>query len=136
MVDTAVPRTPMRLGNVPLSSQVLVAPMAGITDVPFRKIASEMGAGLVTTEMVAAEAVVRSVEASLKLLDFPYTEAPVAAQLVGRDRAVMADAAQVCVDRGAMAVDVNLGCPVRKVVGLGSGAGLARDVEATARVLG
>lgn len=136
MVATAVPRTPLRIGSLPLSSPVLVAPMAGITDVPFRKIASEMGAGLVTTEMVAAEAVVRSVEASLKLLDFPYTKAPVAAQLVGRDPAVMADAARVCVDRGAMAVDVNLGCPVRKVVGLGSGAGLARDIDATARVLG
>lgn len=126
----------MRVGDLELSSPILVAPMAGITDVPFRRIANEMGAGLVTTEMVAAEAVVRSVDASLALLQFPAEVRPVAAQLVGSDPGVMAEAAQVCVERGAMAVDVNLGCPVRKVVGLGNGAALARDVGATARVLG
>ena len=127
---------PLRAGALTLTSPVLVAPMAGITDVPFRAIAAEMGAGLVTTEMVAAEAVVRSQEASIKLLDFPPTVGPVAAQLVGSDPSVMADAAQLCVERGAMAVDVNLGCPVRKVVGLGNGAALARDVHRTAQVLG
>jgi len=127
---------PLRAGALTLTSPVLVAPMAGITDAPFRAIAAEMGAGLVTTEMVAAEAVVRSQEASIKLLDFPPTVTPVAAQLVGSDPSVMADAAQVCVERGAMAVDVNLGCPVRKVVGLGNGAALARDVHRTAQVLG
>ena len=126
----------LRLGDLTLPSRVLVAPMAGITDAPFRAIAAEMGAGLVTTEMVAAEAVVRSQEASIKLLDFPADTRPVAAQLVGSDPAVMAEAAQVCVERGAMAVDVNLGCPVRKVVGLGNGAALARDVHRTAAVLG
>jgi len=127
---------PLRIGDLTLASPVLVAPMAGITDAPFREIAAEMGAGLVTTEMVAAEAVVRSQEASIKLLDFPAEVKPVAAQLVGSDPAVMAGAAQLCVERGAMAVDVNLGCPVRKVVGLGNGAALARDVQRTAAVLG
>jgi len=124
------------LGDLQLRSPVVVAPMAGITDVPFRQIASEMGAGLVCTEMVAAEAVVRSVDASLRLLQFPDGPlCPVGAQLVGCDPAAMAGAAQVAVDRGAQFVDVNLGCPVRKVVGLGSGAALARDVTRTARVL-
>ncbi|HEV7679424.1 MAG TPA: tRNA dihydrouridine synthase DusB [Candidatus Dormibacteraeota bacterium] len=127
---------PLRLGSLELPSPVLVAPMAGISDAPFREIAAEMGAGLVTTEMVAAEALVRSQEAIVKLLDFPEGVGPVAAQLVGSDPDVMAEAARVCVDRGAMAVDVNLGCPVRKVVGLGNGAALARDVHRTAAVLG
>jgi tRNA-dihydrouridine synthase B len=126
----------LRIGSLELPSRILVAPMAGITDAPFREIASELGAGLVTTEMVAAEAVVRSVEASLRLLDFTPGVGPAAAQLVGSDPAVMADAAQVCVERGAQAVDVNLGCPVRKVVGIGNGAALARDVHRTAAVLG
>ncbi|HEY6379658.1 MAG TPA: tRNA dihydrouridine synthase DusB [Candidatus Dormibacteraeota bacterium] len=126
-----------RLGDLALRSAVVVAPMAGITDVPFRQIASEMGAGLVCTEMVAAEAVVRSVDASLRLLEFPPgPECPVAAQLVGCDPAVMAEAARVAVARGAQVIDVNLGCPVRKVVGLGNGAALARDVGRTAAVLG
>ena len=132
----ASPVRPLRIGDLELSSPVLVAPMAGITDAPFRRLAAEMGAGLVTTEMVAAEAVVRSVEASLNLLHFPADTRPVAAQLVGSDPAVMATAAQVCVERGAVSVDVNLGCPVRKVVGIGNGAALARDIGATARVLG
>src|SRR5260221_9617186 len=133
---TAPPARPLRVGALTLRSPILVAPMAGISDAPFRAIAAEMGAGLVTTEMVAAEAVVRSQEASVKLLDFPEDVKPVAAQLVGSDPSVMADAAQVCVERGAMAVDVNLGCPVRKVVGIGNGAALARDVHRTAAVLG
>ena len=133
LAETCAPT--LRIGDLELSSPILVAPMAGITDVPFRRMAREMGAGLVCTEMVAAEAVVRSVEASLRLLQFPDDTRPVAAQLVGSDPAVMAAASQVCVERGAMAVDVNLGCPVRKVVGLGCGAALARDVAATARVL-
>ncbi len=126
---------PLRLGSLRLRSRVLVAPMAGISDVPFRRIATEMGAGLVTTEMVAAEALVRSVEATDKLLDFPDHTDPVAAQLVGADPGVMAEASQICVARGARAVDINLGCPVRKVVGIGNGAALARDIHATARVL-
>ena len=126
----------LRIGDLRLRSRALVAPMAGITDEPFRRLAAELGAGLVTTEMVAAEAVVRSIDASLRLRDFPPDVAPVAAQLVGGDPAVMAAAAQVCVERGAGAVDVNLGCPVRKVVGLGNGAALARDIHRTAAVLG
>jgi tRNA-dihydrouridine synthase B len=109
--------------------------MVGITDAPCRALCREFGAGLVSTEMVAAEAVVRSTEAALHLLDFPASVSPVAAQLVGCDPAVMADAAQVCVERGAVLVDVNLGCPVSKVVSRGSGAALARDVSATVRVI-
>ncbi|MHB8489446.1 MAG: tRNA dihydrouridine synthase DusB [Candidatus Dormibacteria bacterium] len=126
---------PLRVGRLELSSPVLVAPMVGITDAPCRELCREFGAGLVSTEMVAAEAVVRSTDAVLHLLDFPGDVAPVAAQLVGRDPAVMAAAAQVCVERGAALVDVNLGCPVSKVVSRGSGAALARDVIATARVV-
>ncbi|MBJ7608895.1 MAG: tRNA dihydrouridine synthase DusB [Candidatus Dormibacteraeota bacterium] len=135
MALAAPPRPRLRIGSLELSSQVLIAPMVGITDVPCRQLALEMGAGLVSTEMVASEAVVRSLEASLHLLDFPPGIGPAGAQLVGCDAAVMAAAAQVCVQRGAVTVDVNLGCPVKKVVGRGSGAALARDVGATAAVL-
>ena len=127
---------PLRFGGLELSSPVLVAPMVGITDAPCRELTREFGAGLVSTEMVAAEAVVRSTDAAFALLDFPADVMPVAAQLVGCDPAVMAEAAQVCVARGALLVDVNLGCPVSRVVSRGSGAALARDVAATARVLG
>jgi tRNA-dihydrouridine synthase B len=125
----------LRIGGLELSSPVLVAPMVGITDAPCREICREFGAGLVSTEMVAAEAVARSTDAALHLLDFPGDVTPVAAQLVGRDPAMMAAAAEVCVERGAVLVDVNLGCPVSKVVSRGSGAALARDVGETARVV-
>jgi tRNA-dihydrouridine synthase B len=135
MTVDAPARPALRFGTLELSSPVLIAPMVGITDAPCRELALEFGAGLVSTEMVAAEAVVRSVDASLRLLDFPSGMGPAGAQLVGCDPSVMADAAQVCVERGAVTIDVNLGCPVRKVVGRGSGAALARDVPATAAVL-
>lgn len=136
MSSTYAPTRTLRIGSLALSSPVLVAPMVGITDAPCREITREFGAGLVSTEMVAAEAVARSTDAALKLLDFPRGVEPVAAQLVGCDPAMMADAAQVCVARGAQVVDVNLGCPVPRVVTRGSGAALARDIAATARVLG
>ncbi|HEY8755835.1 MAG TPA: tRNA dihydrouridine synthase DusB [Candidatus Dormibacteraeota bacterium] len=129
-------RPALRIGALELSSPVLIAPMVGITDVPCRELARELGAGLVSTEMVASEAVVRSLEASLHLLDFSAGAGPSGAQLVGSDPMVMAEAAQICVARGAVAVDVNLGCPVKKVIGRGSGAALARDIPATAAVIG
>jgi tRNA-dihydrouridine synthase B len=135
MAIAAPDRARLRIGSLELSSPILVAPMVGITDAPCRQMAIEMGAGLVSTEMVASEAVVRSVEASLHLLDFPPGVGPAGAQLVGCDPAAMAEAAQVCVERGAVTVDVNLGCPVKKVVGRGSGAALARDIRATTAVL-
>src|ERR1700693_5357175 len=112
---------PLRVGELELSSPVLVAPMVGITDAPCRELCREFGAGLVSTEMVAAEAVVRSTDAVMHLLDFPVDVAPVAAQLVGCDPAMMAEAARGCVDRGAVLVGVNLRCPVPKVGRRGSG---------------
>ena len=125
----------LTIGGLRLRSRILIAPMVGITDAPFREICHAMGAGLVSTEMVAAEALVRSIPTSLAMLDFPSGIRPVAVQLVGCEPAVMAEAAQIAVAAGADVVDVNLGCPVKKVVGRGSGAGLARDISATARVL-
>ena len=130
-VDSARPR----LGSLELRAPVVVAPMVGITDAPTRALAHQFGAALVSTEMVAAEAVVRGAEPALALLDFPPDVRPVAAQLVGADASVMAGAARACVARGAQVVDVNLGCPVPKVVNRGSGAALARDIRATARVI-
>src|ERR1700681_5063378 len=95
----------LHFGDLKLTSPVLGAPMVGITDAPCGALCRAFGAGLVSTEMVAAEAVVRSTEAALHLLDFPAQVSPVAAQLVGCDPSVMAAAAQVCVERGAVLVD-------------------------------
>jgi tRNA-dihydrouridine synthase B len=125
----------IRVGGLVLSSPVLIAPMVGITDAPFRRLCWEMGAGLVSAEMVAAEAVVRRIPRTMELLTFEPEVRPVAAQLVGSDPEMMAEAAAACAEQGAMLVDVNLGCPVPRVTGRGGGAALARDVAATARVV-
>jgi len=126
----------LRIGNLELSTPIFIAPMVGITDRPFRAFAREMGVGLTCTEMTAAAALVRAPEGvAARLLDLGPGERPVAAQLVGNDPQMMADAAQICVGLGADAVDVNLGCPVPKVVRLGSGAALARQISRTVAVL-
>jgi tRNA-dihydrouridine synthase B len=134
MITSVSPRT-LRIGALELTSRVLIAPMVGITDRPCRRITHEFGAGLVSTEMVSADAVVRRVEAALAVIDVRDEPYPVAAQLVGCEPAVMAEAARICVDRGAAVVDVNLGCPVPRVVNRGSGAALARDIGSTAAVI-
>ncbi|HVA21483.1 MAG TPA: tRNA dihydrouridine synthase DusB [Candidatus Micrarchaeia archaeon] len=129
------PARQLQIGPHLLPTPILVAPMAGLTDRPFRRLARELGAGLTCTEMIAAAAVVRSPAAARALLDLGPEEHPVAAQLVGGDPQMMAEAAQICVAHGADVVDVNLGCPVPKVVRLGSGAALARDRDRTVAVL-
>ncbi len=126
----------LRIGQLELDNPIFIAPMAGITDRPFRDLARALGAGLTCTEMTAAAAVVRApAEMVDRVIDLGAGEHPVAVQLVGCDPQMMADAAQICVERGADIVDVNLGCPVPKVVRLGSGAALAREIGATVRVL-
>ncbi|HUY57402.1 MAG TPA: tRNA dihydrouridine synthase DusB [Candidatus Micrarchaeaceae archaeon] len=126
----------LRIGSLELATPIFIAPMVGITDRPFRAFAREMGVGLTCTEMTAAAALVRAPEGvAERLLDLGPKETPVAAQLVGNDPQMMADAAQICVALGADAVDVNLGCPVPKVVRLGSGAALAREIARTVAVL-
>ncbi|MGH7639594.1 MAG: tRNA dihydrouridine synthase DusB [Candidatus Dormibacteria bacterium] len=126
----------MRIGGIELRTPILIAPMVGITDRPFRAFAREMGVGLTCTEMTAAAALVRAPdEVARRLLDLGEEESPVAAQVVGSDPRMMADAAQICVALGADLVDVNLGCPVPRAVRLGSGAALAREIPRTAAVL-
>lgn len=144
MIVTAPTRAPspvrppqtLRIGSLELATPIFIAPMVGITDRPFRAFAREMGVGLTCTEMTAAAALVRAPEeVAVRLLDLGPDERPVSAQVVGNDPSVMADAAQICVALGADAVDVNLGCPVPKVVRLGSGAALAREISRTVAVL-
>ncbi len=130
------PALRLRIGAVDFATPILIAPMVGITDRPFRAFAREMGVGLTCTQMTPAAALVRAPEeTAAQLLDLGPEERPVAAQLVGNDPKMMADAAQICVAQGASLVDVNLGCPVPKVVRLGSGAALAREIDRTVAVL-
>ena len=124
----------MKIGPYTLHSPVYVAPMAGVTDAPFRKIAREFGAGLACTEMISSEALVRRHRESFRLMDLGWDQRPVSVQLMGGDPAVMAQAARIAEEAGADIVDINMGCPVPKVVKTSGGSSLLRDPDRACRV--
>jgi tRNA-dihydrouridine synthase B len=115
-------------------SPVYVAPMAGVTDAPFRKLAREFGAGLACTEMISSEALVRRHPESFRLMDLRWDERPVSVQLMGGDPQVMARAARMAAEAGADIIDINMGCPVPKVVKTSGGSSLLRDPDLACRV--
>src|SRR2546428_12296412 len=108
--------------------------MAGVTDAPFRKIAREFGAGLACTEMISSEALVRQHRESSRLMDLRWDQRPVSVQLMGGDPGVMAQAARMAEEAGADIVDINMGCPVPKVVKTSGGSSLLRDPDLAFRV--
>src|ERR1700737_1904780 len=124
----------MKIGPYTLVSPVYVAPMAGVTDAPFRKIAREFGAGLACTEMISSEALVRQHRESFRLMDLRWDHRPVSVQLMGGDPGVMAQAARMAEEAGADIVDINMGCPVPKVVKTSGGSSLLRDPARAGRV--
>ena len=124
----------MKIGPYSLLSPVYVAPMAGVTDAPFRKLAREFGAGLACTEMISSEALVRRHPESFRLMDLRWDERPVSVQLMGGDPQVMAAAARMAARAGADIIDINMGCPVPKVVKTSGGSSLLRDPDLACRV--
>ena len=124
----------MKIGPYSLLSPVYVAPMAGVTDAPFRKIAREFGAGLACTEMISSEALVRGHPESFRLMDLRWDRRPVSVQLMGGDPGVMAQAARMAAAAGADIIDINMGCPVPKVVKTSGGSSLLRDPDRACRV--
>jgi tRNA-dihydrouridine synthase B len=123
----------VKIGPHNLLSAVYVAPMAGVTDAPFRKIAREFGAGLACTEMISSEAMVRQHRESFRLMDIAWDVRPVSVQLMGGDPGVMAAAARMAEAAGADIVDINMGCPVPKVVKTSGGSSLLRDPDRACR---
>src|SRR2546423_6211503 len=124
----------MKIGPYTLASPVYVAPMAGVTDAPFRKIARDFGAGLACTEMISSEALVRGHRESFRLMDLTWDQRPVSVQLMGGDPVVMAQAARMAAAAGADIIDINMGCPVPKVVKTSGGSSLLRDPDRACRV--
>ncbi len=125
---------PIRLGGVTLESPVILAPMSGVADRPFRRIVRKFGAELVVTEMLASKAVVRAQHKTLRMSEREADEGLLAVQLAGREPEIMAEAARLAADRGADIVDLNFGCPVKKVVKDHVGAALMRDEAHAAKI--
>ena len=126
----------LQVGPISIPDPVILAPMSGITDLPFRKVVKLFGAGLVVSEMVAGRAMIDANRRTKKMAAICAAEAPVAIQLVGREPRIMAEAAKLCQDLGAAMIDINFGCPAKKVVNGLAGSALMREEELASRILG
>src|SRR5215813_2460515 len=125
----------IQIGPLTLTNPVILAPMSGVTDMPFRRLVKRSGAGLVVSEMIASQAMVRESRQSLLMARNTPEEFPMAVQLAGCEPEVMADAAKLNEDGGAALIDINFGCPVKKVVNGHAGSSLMRDEAHAARIL-
>ena len=120
---------PLRLGELTLSPPVLLAPLAGITDLPFRKLVSSFGAGLVVSEMVASQEVVQAKPLARARAELGFGDSATSVQLAGREAYWMAEAARYVEAQGARVIDINMGCPAKKVTNGYSGSALMRDLD-------
>ncbi len=125
----------INIGTVELEIPVMLAPMSGVTDLPFRKLVKSWGAGLVFSEMIASSEMVNSNRKTLKMVENGSEEQPLAIQLAGYEPEAMAFAAKLCQERGAAIIDINMGCPVKKVVKKQAGSALMRDLELAKRII-
>jgi len=123
------------VGPLALEYPVILAPMSGVSDLPFRRLVKRQGAGLVVSEMIASEAMIRETRQSMTMAQSCSEEQPMAVQLAGCEPRVMAEAAKLNADRGARIIDINFGCPVKKVVTGQAGSALMRDEIHAARIL-
>jgi nifR3 family TIM-barrel protein len=128
-------KSALKIGALELGQGLILAPMAGITDLSFRRIAKSFDVDLVTSEMVSSEGLVRNKAGTRMLLQSHAEEKPLAIQLFGSDPKVVAEAARIAADEGADIIDLNMGCPVPKVVRQGAGAALLRNVDAIASLV-
>ena len=124
-----------QIGSYQIDSQVILAPMAGITDRPFRRLCRELGAGLVVSEMVTADVSLWGSRKSQLRLDHTGENAPIAVQIAGGDAQMMAEAARLNVANGAQIIDINMGCPAKKVCKKAAGSALLKDEQLVADIL-
>src|SRR3954465_11688163 len=126
---------PIQVGPVRIDSPVLLAPMPGVTDLPFRRIVRRYGSGLNVTEMIASQAMIRETRQSLQKAAWHPLEEPVSMQLAGCSPFEMGEAAKLNEDRGAAIIDINMGCPVKKVVNGEAGSALMGDLKLAAAIV-
>ena len=127
--------SPIQIGPVRIESPVVLAPMTGVTDMPFRTLVRRYGSGLNVTEMVASQAAIRETRQSLQKAAWDRLEEPVSMQLIGCTPYEMGEAAKLSQDRGAAIIDINMGCPVRKVVNGDAGSALMRDTKLASAII-
>ena len=125
----------IKIGSMELPMPVLLAPMSGVTDMPFRRLVKRQGAGLVISEMIASQAMIRHTRQTMKMIEKSMEEQPMAVQLAGCEPEVMAEAARLNEGLGAQIIDINMGCPVKKVVNGHAGSSLMRDEILAAKII-
>lgn len=125
----------MQIGNISLANRLIVAPMAGVTDRPFRQLCKRLGAGMAVSEMVASDSRLWATEKSIRRGDHTGEVEPIVVQIAGAAPAMMADAARYNVDKGAHIIDINMGCPAKKVCKVDAGSALMKDELLVARIL-
>src|SRR6202162_4870192 len=125
----------MHIGPYKLKNNLIVAPMAGVTDRPFRQLCKSMGAGMAVSEMVASNSLLRGSEKTRRRANHEGEVDPISVQIAGADPVMMAEAARFNVERGAQIVDINLGCPAKKVCNTLAGSALLKDEPLVGRIL-
>jgi tRNA-dihydrouridine synthase B len=126
---------PIQIGPIEIACPVILAPMTGVTDMPFRRIVRRFGSGLNVTEMIASQAMIRETRQSLQKCAWDAIEEPVSMQLAGCTPVEMGEAAKLNEERGAAIIDINMGCPVKKVVNGDAGSALMRDLPLAAKLI-
>src|ERR1700749_1917993 len=127
--------SPIPVGPITIDPPVILAPMTGVTDLPFRKIVRRYGSGLNVTEMIASQAAIRETRQSIQKAAWDPCEEPVSMQLVGCTAREMGEAAKLSEDRGADIINISVGCPVRKIVNGEAGSALMRDLPLAAALI-
>lgn len=125
----------IKIDNILLESNVLLAPMSGVTDLPFRKLVKKFGAPLLISEMIASRAMILQTKESLKKCEKDKSQYPMSVQLAGCDPFIMAEAAKLNQDMGADIIDINFGCPVKKVVNGFAGSALMKDEDLATKIM-
>lgn len=125
----------IQIGPITLDGNVILAPCSGVTDMPFRHVVKQQGAALVVSEMIASQAMIRETRRTLKMVEKSEIEKPMAVQLAGCEPAVMAEAARLNEDLGADIIDINMGCPMKKVVNGYAGSALMRDLKHAQQII-
>jgi tRNA-dihydrouridine synthase B len=125
----------MRIGPYQLDNNLVLAPMAGVTDRPFRQLCKRLGAGLAVSEMVSSDSSLWGSKKTIRRLDFEGEPGPISVQILGADPGTMAEAARLNVQRGAQIIDINMGCPAKKVCRVAAGSALLKSPELVRQIL-